>query len=200
MEKHCTTVYFLLKKTRKDKNGDSPIDAWIAVNGERTSYSTGKKVKVSEWDEKKQLVKGTSDKANLINEYLYQLRNKIFQKEIELMEKGFMLTPTLLKDAVNDHVEAVNQKTLMQVFNDFQTMRKPLIGKKIAKDTYEDNDLTGRYIKEFMKKQYCNNRPNLCSHKTIRAPQKSAELSFSVLSVVSFATLVQFINIGVTSP
>lgn len=37
MEKHCTTVYFLLKKTRKDKNGDSPIDAWIAVNGERTS-------------------------------------------------------------------------------------------------------------------------------------------------------------------
>ena len=69
MEKHCTTVYFLLKKTRKDKNGDSPIDAWIAVNGERTSYSTGKKVKVSEWDEKKQLVKGSSDKAKLINSY-----------------------------------------------------------------------------------------------------------------------------------
>lgn len=157
MEKHCTTVYFTLKKTRKDKNGDSPIVAWIAVNSDRTSYYTGKKIKVSEWDEKKQLVKGTSDNANLINEYLYQLRNKIFQKEIELMEKGFMLTPTLLKDAVNDHVEAVNQKTLMQVFNDFQTMRKPLIGKKIAKDTYEDNDLTGRYIKEFMKKQYHRN-------------------------------------------
>ena len=154
MEKHCTTVYFLLKKTRKDKNGDSPIDAWIAVNGERTSYSTGKKVKVSEWDEKKQLVKGSSDKAKLINEYLYLLRNKVFQKEIELMEKGFMLTPTLLKEAVNDHVDAVNQKTLIQVFNDFQAMRKPLIGKKIAKDTYEDNDLTGRYIKEFMEKQY----------------------------------------------
>lgn len=108
---------------------------------------------MSEWDEKKQLVKGSSDKAKLINEYLYQLRNKVFQKEIELMEKGFMLTPTLLKEAVNDHVDAVNQKTLIQVFNDFQAMRKPLIGKKIAKDTYEDNDLTGRHIKEFMEKQ-----------------------------------------------
>lgn len=63
MEKHCTTVYFTLKKTRKDKNGDSPIVAWIAVNSDRTSYYTGKKIKVSEWDEKKQLVKGTSDKA-----------------------------------------------------------------------------------------------------------------------------------------
>ncbi len=59
--------------------------------------------------------------------------DKIFQKEIELMEKGFMLTPALLKEAVNDHVEAVNQKTILEVFNDFQAMRKPLIGKKIAK-------------------------------------------------------------------
>lgn len=154
MEKHCTTVYFLLKKARKDKNGESPIEVWIAVNGDRTSYSTGKKIRLSEWDEKGQLVKGNSDKAKLINEYLYQLRNKIFQKEIELMEKGFMLTPSLLKDAVMDRVDAINDKTLMQVFYDFQAMRKPLIGKKIVKDTYEDNDLTGRYIREFMEMQY----------------------------------------------
>ncbi|MCQ2245048.1 MAG: site-specific integrase [Bacteroidaceae bacterium] len=151
MEKHCTNVYFLIKKARKDKNGESPIEAWVSVNGERTSYSTGKRIKLSEWDEKKQLVKGKSEKANLINEYLYQLRNKIFQKEIELMEKGFMITPSLLKDAVNDHVEAINKKTLLQIFNEYQEMRKPLIGKTIVKDTYDDNDLTGRYIKEYMK-------------------------------------------------
>lgn len=154
MEKHCTTVYFLLKKARKDKTGESPIEIWIAVNGKRTSYSIGKKVKQSEWDEKKQLVKGNTDEARLINEYLYQLRNKVFQKEIELMEKGFMLSPTLLKEAVNGHVEALNDKTLMQVFNDFQSMRKPLIGKKIVKDTYDDNALTGRYLSEFIQNQY----------------------------------------------
>lgn len=154
MEKHCTSVYFVLKKSRKDKNGLSPIVTYINVNTERASYYTGKKIKASDWDAEKQLVKGKSEDAKLINEYLYQLRNKVFQKEIELMEKGFMITANLLKEAVNDHVEAVNQKTLMEVFNDFQAMRKPLIGKKIAKDTYEDNDLTGRYIKEFMEKQY----------------------------------------------
>lgn len=81
MEKHCTTVYFLLKKSRKDKNGESPIEAWIAVNGERTSYYTGKRLKISDWDDKKQLAKGTSEKSKLINEYLYQLRNKVFQKK-----------------------------------------------------------------------------------------------------------------------
>ena len=115
------------------------------------------KIKYSDWDSEKQIVKGKGEDAKIINEYLYQLRHKIFQKEIDLMEKGFMITASLLKDAVNDRVEAVNQKTLLNVFDDFQRMRKPLVGKKIAKDTYDDNALTGRYIKEFMKSEFHRN-------------------------------------------
>lgn len=153
MEKHCTTVYFLVKKSRKDKDGLSPIVAYINVNTERVSYYTGKKVKVSNWDDEKQVVKGKGEEAKQTNEYLYQLRNKIFQKEVELMEKGFMVTATLLKEAVNDKVDAVKQKTLLDVFNDFQTMRKALVGKTISKDTYEANALSGRYIKEFMEQK-----------------------------------------------
>lgn len=154
MEKHCTSVYFMVKKTRKDKNGLSPIVAYISVNAVRVSYYTGKKIKVSDWDDEKQLVRGRSEEAKQLNEYLYQLRNKIFQKEIELMEKGFMITANLLKEAVNDHVDAINQKTLLDVFKDFQAMRKLLVGKKISQDTYEANELTGRYIKEFMGAKY----------------------------------------------
>lgn len=157
MEKHCTSVYFVLKKSRKDKDGLSPIVTYINVNTERSSYYTGKKVHASEWDSVKQTVKGNNENARLINEYLYQLRNKIYQKEVELMEKGFMITATLLKDAVNDNVEAANDKTLMEVFDSYQSMRKPLIGKKIAKDTYDDNDLSGRYIREFMQKHFHRN-------------------------------------------
>ena len=139
MEKHCTTVYFLLKKSRKDKNGKTPIVAFISVNGERVSYYTGKKVSISEWDRVKQMVKGNSENARLINEYINQLRHKIFEKELELMEKGFLVTASLLKDAVNDKVEAVNSKTLMQLFHDYQKVRLPLVGKTIVQDTYDDN-------------------------------------------------------------
>ena len=67
------------------------------------------------------------------------------------MEKGFLVTASLLKDAVNDKVEAVNSKTLMQLFHDYQKVRLPLVGKTIVQDTYDDNALTGRYIQEFMK-------------------------------------------------
>ena len=65
-----------------------------------------------------------------------------------------MITANLLKEAVNDHVDAINQKTLLDVFKDFQAMRKQLVGKKISQDTYEANELTGRYIKEFMGVKY----------------------------------------------
>ena len=154
MEKHCTTVYFLLKKTRKDKNGKSPIEIWITVNGDRTSCSTGKKVSILDWDEKKQTVKSKDPDAESTNEYLYNLRNKVFKKENELMAKGFMLTPTLLRDAINDNVESLKEKTLMQLFNDYQEIRRPLVGKTIVQDTYDDNDLSGRYIREFMQERY----------------------------------------------
>lgn len=157
MEKHCTTVYFLLKKSRKDKNGKTPIVAFISVNGERVSYYTGKKVSISEWNEAKQMVKGNSENARLINEYINQLRHKIFEKELELMEKGFLVTASLLKEAVNDKVEAVNSKTLMQLFHDYQKVRLPLVGKTIVQDTYDDNALTGRYIQEFMQSELKRN-------------------------------------------
>lgn len=150
MEKHCTSVYFNLKKTRKDKNGASPIVAYISVNCDRVSYYTGKKIKASEWDENKQLVKDKAQDAYLINEYLHQIRKKLYQKENELLDKGFLITPQLLKDALSDKVQEVNDKTICKVFDDFIEMRKALVGKKIVKDTFDNNVLTGRYLKDFM--------------------------------------------------
>lgn len=150
MEKHCTRVYFSLRKNRPLKDGRCPIRVSIATNCERIYFSTGKSCHPDNWNEKKQQVRGKSEEDRLLNDYLIQLRNKIFQKEIELMEKGYMVTPTLLKDALDEKIEALKDKTLLQVFNDYQTMRKGLIGKTIVQDTYDDNALTGRYLKEFM--------------------------------------------------
>ncbi len=36
------------------------------------------------------MVKGKSEESLIMNDYLTQLRNKIYQKENELMEKGFI--------------------------------------------------------------------------------------------------------------
>ena len=113
MEKHCTMVYFSLRESKQNKKGLSPIEVSITTNGKRIYFSTGKHVPAADWNKEKQAVKGKSEEAQLINGYLIQLRNKIYQKEIELLQKGYLITAELLKEAITDKVEALNEKTLL---------------------------------------------------------------------------------------
>lgn len=163
MQKNCTTVYFSIRKTKVDKQGKCPIQISIASNGNRIYFNTGKKVKPSDWNASKQLVRSNSEEATLLNQYLNELRNKIFRKEVELSKLGYLVTPMLLKEATLDKVEVLNDKTLLQVFKEYQAMRKPLVGKKIVQDTFDNNELTGRYIMEFIKDRY--NREDLYLHE-----------------------------------
>ena len=144
MEKHSTQVYFSLRESKTNREGYSPIEVSISTNGERIYFSTGKKCKASDWNKTKQLVRGKDESARLINDYLTALRNKIFQKELLLMERGFLITPSLLKDAVNDKVEAISEKSLMQVYNDFIDTKRPMVGKGVAPDTFYAFGLSGR--------------------------------------------------------
>lgn len=106
MEKHCSTISFWLKN-RTDKNGKSPIIMLIAANGERTEFQTGSKIEPENWDNGKQQAKGKTSEAKLLNADLNQLRNKVHMKEIELMQRDFLITAKLLRDAVTDKVEAL---------------------------------------------------------------------------------------------
>lgn len=154
MEKHCTMVYFSLRESKQNKKGLSPIEVSITTNGKRIYFSTGKHVPATDWDKEKQAVKGKSEEAQLINGYLIQLRNKIYQKEIELLQKGYLITAELLKEAITDKVEALNEKTLLDVLNEHNTERKAMVGKTVAPATYWVFEYTGRLFKEFIQKKY----------------------------------------------
>ena len=154
MEKHCTMVYFSLRESKQNKKGLSPIEVSITTNGKRIYFSTGKHVPAADWNKEKQAVKGKSEEAQLINGYLIQLRNKIYQKEIELLQKGYLITAELLKEAITDKVEALNEKTLLDVLNEHNTERKAMVGKTVAPATYWVFEYTGRLFKEFIQQKY----------------------------------------------
>lgn len=154
MEKHCTMVYFSLRESKQNKKGLSPIEVSITTNGKRIYFSTGKHVPATDWNKEKQAVKGKSEEAQLINGYLIQLRNKIYQKEIELLQKGYLITAELLKEAITDKVEALNEKTLLDVLNEHNTECKAMVGKTVAPATYWVFEYTGRLFKEFIQKKY----------------------------------------------
>ena len=153
MEKHCSTISFGLKN-RKDKSGMSPITMTIGANGERAEFQTGRKIVSENWDSGKQQAKGKTTEAKLLNAYLNQLRNKVYLKEIELMQRGYLITARLLRDAVVDKVEALNEKTLFQVFTEHNVEQKKLVGYGVSKATYFISEYTDRLLKEYVKQKY----------------------------------------------
>lgn len=147
-------VYFSLRESKQNKKGLSSIEVSISTNGERIYFNTGKQARAADWNKEKQSVKGKSEEAQLINSYLAQLRNKIYQKEIELIQKGYLVTVNLLKEAVLDKVDALNEKTLLKVLEEHNAERKAMVGKTVAPATYWVFEYTGRLLKEFILKKY----------------------------------------------
>ena len=154
MSNHSIIVNFSLRESKQNKKGLSPIEVSISYNGERIYFSTGKFVKPTKWNKQKQQVRGDSPESLLINDFLIEFRNKIYEKEIELMKRGYMVTVRLLKDAVFNKVESLKNKTLMQVIQQHNDDKRKLVGKGIAPATYYCLDHSRRLLLEFMQKAY----------------------------------------------
>ena len=62
--------------------------------------------------------KGNDAEAISINSYLKSIKVKLYEKEIELINRGFVVTAELLKDAYLDRVDSIKEKTLLDVFKE----------------------------------------------------------------------------------
>ncbi|MGL5683995.1 MAG: Arm DNA-binding domain-containing protein [Marinifilaceae bacterium] len=151
------SVSYALRKNRVSKDGQSTIDLSICINNNRVRLTTGKKVSPANWDAIKQRVRGNSEQALLLNEYLESIKYKLLQCEIDLVNHGFNVTPELLKDAYLNNVEMLKEKSLMDVFIEHNTQQQAMVGKGISKATYFVSEHILRLITDFLKKRYKRN-------------------------------------------
>lgn len=159
MERSSFSILFSIRESKARKNGNTPIEVTITVNGERCSFSTGKQIKVTSWDKNRQLVKGKDEEATSLNNYLKSVRAKLYEKEAELLDRGFIITAQLLYDAYFDKVECLKERSLLSVLEEHNTERKAMVGKTVAPTTYWIFEYTGRLLREFILKKY--NREDL---------------------------------------
>ena len=157
MTRSSFSVLFAIRESKARKNGNAPIETTITVNGERTSFSTGKLVQIDRWDKAKQQVKGKDDEARSLNLFLQAVKNKLYEKETELMERGFVVTAELLRDAYFDKVETLKEKTLLSVLREHNEERKLMVGKTVAPATYYAFEHTECLLKKFIKEKYERN-------------------------------------------
>lgn len=154
MERSSFSILFSIRESKVRKNGNAPIEITITVNGERCSFSTGKQITIERWDKNKQLVKGKDEEAKSLNIYLKAIKVKLYQKEAELLEKGFIITSDLLRDAYFDKVESLKEKSLFEVFAEHNQEQEKLVDNGISKATYWISVYTVRLLKEFVEQRY----------------------------------------------
>lgn len=82
----ATFNYYLDKP---DSKGLSPIHLRINCNGEQVKFSTGEKVKPSQFDKAKQLVKGKSEVAKRTNHFLQFLKDRADELFNQTYQKTF---------------------------------------------------------------------------------------------------------------
>lgn len=112
--KNDLTVLYYLKKGKKDSNC-VPIYLRITINGEQIEYSTKRKTEIEKWDKNAQRLKGRSEEARQINNYLENLSSSIYKQFNMLTESEFAISPAMLKDYLEGRNR--NQYFLLKVFD-----------------------------------------------------------------------------------
>jgi len=154
MGKNSTTVTLVVRPSKQNKAGETSIGCEIRTGGSRVYMATGKFVILSKWDAIRQCVKGESEQATLINDFITEFRNNVYKKEIELTKRGYVVTAELLKDAILNHVDELKNKCLMELLREHNEEKQKLVGISIAPSTYYCFTHTERLLKEYLKKQY----------------------------------------------
>lgn len=154
MVRSSFAILFFIRDSRVRKDGTTSIEVVLTVNGERCAFSTGKRVKSCNWDKTKQQVKGKDEEAQSLNNYLKAIKSKLYQKEAELLDRGFIITAELLRDAYFDKVESIKERSLFEVFEEHNQEQEKLVGNGISKATYWISVYTERLLKEFVQQKY----------------------------------------------
>ena len=154
MVRSSFSILFAIRESKTRKSGKAPIEITITVNGDRCSFSSGKQVAIEKWDKNKQQVKGKDEEAQSLNNCLKAIKAKLYQKEAELLERGFIITADLLRDAYFDKVESIKERSLFEVFEEHNQEQEKLIGNGVSKATHWVSVYTIRLLREFVQQKY----------------------------------------------
>ena len=154
MVRSSFSILFFIRGSKARKNGNVPIEVMITVNGERNSFSTGKQIAIEKWDKTKQQVKGKDQETQNLNNYLKAIKAKLYQKEAELLERGFIITAQILYDAYFDKVESLKERSLFEVFEEHNQEQEKLVGNGVSKATHWVSVYTIRLLREFVQQKY----------------------------------------------
>ncbi|MDP2161661.1 MAG: site-specific integrase [Flavobacterium sp.] len=155
------TVHIYAKTSKANKNGQLPIYFRLTVNGERFEFSTKKFIEKSKWSAEQSKMKGNSDEARSLNNYLDLIKSKVFDIQMELLHKNEELSIENFKSRLTGTHE--RERMIIPIYQSHNDKIKDLIGNGYAYGTLERFKISLKHLQEFILWKY--NVSDLSIHK-----------------------------------
>ena len=142
------TVHIYAKTSKANKNGQLPIYFRLTVNGERFEFSTKKFIEKSKWSTEQSKMKGNSEEARTINNYLDLIKSKVFDIQMVLLHKNEDLTIENFKSKLTGAQE--RERMIIPIYQSHNDKIKDLIGNGYAYGTLERFKISLKHLQEFI--------------------------------------------------
>ncbi len=148
------SILFWLYKG-KMKNNLCPIYVRITIDGKRTEISTKKWINENQWSKIGQNVKGNTDEARAINQYLNLLKGDIEKIYLRISADERIPNPDEIKSILFGETAKPQYKTICEAF-DYHNLKMSEIIKvnKVSAKTLERYEITKNKVIDFMQKVY----------------------------------------------
>ena len=145
-------ILFWLQRSKLNKRGKCPIYIRITVDGGRAGIASGKWIEPERWNPNSGRVRGNSEEAKAINEFLRKSWAKITSQFDKFTEHEKLVTATLMKKAFLGKLE--QKKPLVELFENHNKRLETLVGNQYASGTYKRYKVSLNHLKSFLEKQY----------------------------------------------
>jgi len=146
------TLHIYARHTKANAAGHSPIYIRLTVEGKRFEFSSKKFVDPSKWSAEMSKMKGNTDEARSLNDYLELMKSKIFDIQRELIFKNQIVNMEAFKNKLLGSEE--RQRTLIPIFQDHNSKIKELVGKEYAYGTLERYATSLKHTVNFLEWKY----------------------------------------------
>jgi len=150
------SICFLIRPSRVLKNGVCSIECCITVRGKRFTKRIPRQVKPSNWNQSKQEVRGKSEEAIEVNNFIEAYKQHIYNLQTKIIQSDLPYNIDTFKKALNGELEKENKRmSLFELYNKHNAEYKVLRNmKQIASATHQKHTTTAKHLKGYLKEKY----------------------------------------------
>ncbi|MCK9404412.1 MAG: site-specific integrase [Chitinophagaceae bacterium] len=145
-------VLYYIKKAVTLRDGQNPIYCRITVNGSRTEFSVNRTIDENNWSQRANKSIGKDQTSKTLNQYLEQLRVKIYNTQADLAQKQEPLTATRIKNKLFGLDE--RPLMLLEMYDEHNEKLARSIDHGISKSTHTRHCTTRSHLSLFINMKY----------------------------------------------